>query len=128
MNTNKTFYIEITTGPLLLDSEQIWPDGDGPENPNTHDVIKAIHDVPGGLRTVLTTWNLDYDLGLEVKDGPTPKAVAVLFCEHGEKMGAYLLAGKTISEAYDFLQPLPTDRVGIMDEIQVPISTDHRCG
>ena len=66
----KKFYIEITTGTVTLDEQQIWPDGGAPAKPTAADV-EALIEASGPLDRVLTDWALDLDLQLfvsEVKD------------------------------------------------------------
>lgn len=57
-----------------LSVEEIWPDGDAPENPTVDDVLKVIEKYGGKMR-VLSDWNLDADLDLDVSDGKTSRGV-----------------------------------------------------
>lgn len=54
--------------------EEIWPDGDAPENPTLDDVMKVIEKC-GGKRRILDDWSMVNDLDLEVSDGKTSKDV-----------------------------------------------------
>lgn len=65
MNTSKkTFEFHIST-TKYLDVDEIWPDGDAPENPTREDVIAVIKQC-GGPKNVIPDWDLNYDLVLEV--------------------------------------------------------------
>jgi len=48
-----------------LDIDDIWPDGDAPENPTVKDVLNVI-EVCGGPRDILRDWFLDDYLTLDV--------------------------------------------------------------
>jgi len=50
-----------------LDTNELWPDGDAPENPTEKDVYDLI-EKHGGPKEVLSDWNLDKDLDCEVID------------------------------------------------------------
>ena len=65
------FSISVETS---LGIEDIWPDGDAPENPTVDDVLKVIAKC-GGKRRVLEDWNLVDDLDLDVSDSKTSKHV-----------------------------------------------------
>ena len=54
--------------------EEIWPDGDAPENPTLDDVLAVIKK-DGGKRAILNDWSMTEDLGLSVSDGKTTKDV-----------------------------------------------------
>jgi len=47
-----TFTVEAT-----LDADQIWPDGDAPENP-TADNVRELIENEGGILRVIDDWNL----------------------------------------------------------------------
>jgi hypothetical protein len=67
-----TFYIEITTGPVLLTKDEIWVDGDGPDNPTKEDVERLIRDecrYPWELFELAQKWNLHDGAELSVSDG-----------------------------------------------------------
>lgn len=55
----KKFVISITVDEDL-DIEQLWPDGDAPENPTAEDVLLLIEDC-GGL-DIIKEWNLRADI------------------------------------------------------------------
>lgn len=59
------FWIEITTGMVVLTKDEIWPDGDAPKKPSAMHVKAKIED-SGPLWKVMHEWNLDDDLNLEV--------------------------------------------------------------
>ena len=57
---------------INLTVEQIWPDGDAPENPTVDDVLAVIkHN--GGKDRILRDWSLMDDLDLTVSDGKDRK-------------------------------------------------------
>ena len=62
----KVFCFSIS-GEAALAVEDIWPDGDAPENPTLDDVLKVITGCGGRLR-VLEDWDLLDDLDLDVSD------------------------------------------------------------
>lgn len=71
MPTNKpSFYIEVSTGPVLFLYEELWPDGDGPENPTEGDVRQLIAE-SGGPSVVIEEWGVDYNLETHVYQGPS---------------------------------------------------------
>lgn len=55
----KTFGIEINIYNKLTEKE-LWPDGDGPENPTEEDVKKLI-EKHGGIANIIKDWNLYND-------------------------------------------------------------------
>jgi hypothetical protein len=70
MTTSKTFYIEITTGTVLLSVSEIWPDGDAPDSPTIEDVRRRMDSV-GGLWDLAEDWFLNDKALLFVGDGPS---------------------------------------------------------
>lgn len=68
-----TFHFSISA-EISLDVDQIWPDGDAPENPTVDDVLAVIK-ACGGKRRVIQDWDLDDDLDLTVSDAKTSKTV-----------------------------------------------------
>ena len=61
------FEVEITTGPVFLTLDQLWPDG-VPDNP-TKTAVEALIKEGGGPRRVLDDWALDLDLESFVTGG-----------------------------------------------------------
>lgn len=55
---------------VWLDLEQIWPDGDAPENPTAEDVAKVVEEA-GGVHGVLRDWSLDDHLDLMIDGNGT---------------------------------------------------------
>ncbi len=53
---DRVFDLSISIDVSIAASD-LWPDGDGPENPTVQDVENLIKDC-GGWDTVLTEWNL----------------------------------------------------------------------
>lgn len=64
--TQKTFSIRIPSD-FDLTVDEIWPDGDAPENPTPEDVKKVIEKC-GGILTVIRDWDLLSNKDYEVKD------------------------------------------------------------
>lgn len=52
-----SFHIHIS-GDYDLITDEVWPDGDAPENPTAADVV-AVMLAYGTQRSVLGDWNLD---------------------------------------------------------------------
>lgn len=46
----------------------LWPDGNAPDPVTAADVVQLIRSC-GGVRRVLTDWNLDHDIEVIVRDG-----------------------------------------------------------
>ncbi len=77
MSTTLQAHVSIDVlGFNELTVEQVWPDGDAPDNPTADDVAAVIKQC-GGLRRVLDDWNLDRYLVITVsrpnpewQDGP----------------------------------------------------------
>lgn len=65
MSSEKSFCLTLSGDSHILASE-LWPDGDGPENPTPEDVRKLINS-SGGLGRVLSDWNLEDDFWLDVE-------------------------------------------------------------
>lgn len=61
----KRFVIEFS-GEATLSVDQIWPDGNAPENPTVDDVIKAMKDDAHSVDQLLDEWNLDECLSMWV--------------------------------------------------------------
>ncbi len=59
----KTFQFEWG-GTAALTVEEIWPDGDAPENPTVDDVLAQVRKA-GSLWQLASEWNLDLQ-GVEV--------------------------------------------------------------
>lgn len=59
---------ELTVeGSVVLSADDIWPDGDAPENPTAADVAKLIQR-DGGLDRVLIDWSLDDEFELVARE------------------------------------------------------------
>lgn len=61
----KKFRIEYS-GSTDLTVEEIWPDGDAPENPKPVDVVNLMRKT--SKIQLLSSWNLDEDLDIHVVD------------------------------------------------------------
>lgn len=61
----KTFEVWVEGPTFNLTEEEIWPDGDAPENPTDADVIEAMKDY-GHVSTVIRDWALDDFLTIHV--------------------------------------------------------------
>lgn len=54
-------------GSVVLSADDIWPDGDAPQNPTARDVLNVLKS-QGRLLDVLVDWNLDEEFGLVVRE------------------------------------------------------------
>jgi len=71
-----TKYFNITiNGDHLLKIEDIWPDGDAPENPTAEDVRRLIESLVNADEVVMNLaaylideWNLQCDVGIQLKE------------------------------------------------------------
>lgn len=50
---------DISFPEVTLDIDQIWPDGDAPENPTAADVVKQMQESTGSVYRVLSEWALE---------------------------------------------------------------------
>lgn len=66
----KKFVISIIVDETL-GIDQLWPDGDAPENPTAEDVICLIEEC-GGAVEIIRDWNLQVDLDV-YELPPSPK-------------------------------------------------------
>lgn len=48
-----------------LTLDDVWPDGDAPDNPTANDIAALLHS-GGSLWTVARDWNLDFGLTIKV--------------------------------------------------------------
>jgi len=64
--TEKTFRVTFS-GTFSMTAEEIWPDGDGPENPTAYDVRNRMIS-QGGKGSLLSGWNLETDLDIAIVD------------------------------------------------------------
>lgn len=62
-------FISIDLGTAEMSREEMWPDGDAPENPTAEDVADVIRRC-GGLRSVVSDWDLLYDARVTVRSNP----------------------------------------------------------
>lgn len=56
---------------LSLTADQIWPDGDWPENPTAKDVLEVMKNDASTPARLLSEWNLDDDIDMDVVVGTT---------------------------------------------------------
>lgn len=70
-NIGFNFQIEAS---LYLSVDEIWPDGDAPENPTADDVAQVIEQC-GGLRAVIRDWDLDQHVSLTIDGNNTMSTV-----------------------------------------------------
>lgn len=54
-----TYFTFDWGGTDILTVEQVWPDGDAPENPTTDDVIKALRSRGDFMDMIARDWNLE---------------------------------------------------------------------
>jgi hypothetical protein len=52
-----TFRISISIDEYFT-KEELWPDGDAPENPTAKDIVELIRKC-GGVKRIIEDWNLD---------------------------------------------------------------------
>jgi hypothetical protein len=62
---SKRFELTVE-GSVVLELDEIWPDGDAPENPTAADAQRVI-DADGGLSRVLLDWSLEDDFELKAR-------------------------------------------------------------
>lgn len=62
---SKQFIIEFS-GRAVLNEEEIWPDGDAPEEPNSEDVQEIVESEGLCARSILDEWNLGDVLRMRV--------------------------------------------------------------
>lgn len=53
-----SFAIDLPTN-FVLGIEEIWPDGDAPENPTAADVVEQMKNSSGSVSRVITEWALE---------------------------------------------------------------------
>lgn len=70
---SKSFHISVTFN-YDYSIDELWPDGDAPENPTVQDVVDLIKQC-GGVRQVLHDWDMDRYLECTIKDGNEIKYV-----------------------------------------------------
>lgn len=56
---------------FTLTVDQVWPDGDWPENPTAEDVLEVMKSDASTPARLLSEWDLDYGLGMDVVVGTT---------------------------------------------------------
>lgn len=64
---NKHFNIRVYFDDEFS-ADELWPDGDAPENPTVKDVEVLINQC-GGLRQVIHDWDMDCYLDCTITDG-----------------------------------------------------------
>lgn len=70
---SKKFVISIVVDETL-GIEELWPDGDAPENPTAEDVQLLIEDC-GGAEMIIRDWNLEVEVDV-YELPPSPKKFA----------------------------------------------------
>lgn len=65
----KTFNFTVD-GAYSLTVDEIWPDGDAPENPSVQDVIAKVKSDCSSVYELIREWNLDQDLTVDVNGWP----------------------------------------------------------
>lgn len=60
------YTISIEIPPILLGKGSIWPDGDGPTDPTSEDVIKLIEENYNSLGHFFDDWSLGRDASIKV--------------------------------------------------------------
>jgi len=57
------FTVHVEGPSFELNTDEIWPDGDAPENPTAEDVAKAMRDYcKGDMFLLISDWNLNQDI------------------------------------------------------------------
>ena len=56
------------SGSFELTTNEIWPDGDEPENPTVQDVRNWMMNSGGSKSALLRDWNLERDLDITIVD------------------------------------------------------------
>ncbi len=64
----KSFTFEVSA-TFEIDADEIWVDGDGPEDPTLEDVLEEIQKC-GGPAAVIQDWNLTEEMDLTVEGRP----------------------------------------------------------
>jgi hypothetical protein len=49
-------------GTVRLSEDQIWPDGDGPENPRSKDITNLIENTYSNMGDLITDWSLEKEI------------------------------------------------------------------
>lgn len=65
-----TFTFEFS-GAVTLSVDEIWPDGDAPENPTLQDVLKQINETGNfgsSVSILLNDWGLEEHLLITIRD------------------------------------------------------------
>ena len=72
--TKKIFSFQFSGG-VDLTEDDIWPDGDGPENPTVDDVKDVINDIYEsifrsgyGMADFIRDWNLEDEVKLNIRE------------------------------------------------------------
>lgn len=65
MGREPTFSVTLESDNQLS-VDDVWPDGDAPDNPTTEDVIKAIKEVGSAGRLILE-WGMSIDVYVDGK-------------------------------------------------------------
>lgn len=72
--TNKKSFFFDFSGRITLTQDEIWPDGDAPENPTIEDVKQVIKQDVGSFSPikVITQWNLDDCINMHITEKLRP--------------------------------------------------------
>lgn len=63
---SKKYFNFDFNGHAVLSVDEIWPDGDAPENPTAEDVQKMIEGMYFSMGGFLSDWNLDDVISLNI--------------------------------------------------------------
>lgn len=67
MPSDKHFNIEVASEDRPFSVDEIWPDGDAPENPTVEDVIEVIRQSRGPSRFI-SDWSIDLYVEVDGKN------------------------------------------------------------
>jgi hypothetical protein len=62
----KTLCVTVT-GDHVLTVDEVWPDGDAPENPTVEDVIAVMKSCARRADELVRDWDLGYDIEVDGK-------------------------------------------------------------
>lgn len=64
---NKAFTFNVS-GEIRLHADEIWPDGDAPDDPTVEDVLDSIEDNYGDPGSWLCDWDLETNLVVDIEE------------------------------------------------------------
>jgi len=73
-NPPGSFFVTVDLD-ITMDVNEIWPDGDAPENPTVKDVVNVMEECSYSPINLLSEWSLDRYLTITVTDGKGGRGV-----------------------------------------------------